>query len=458
MQKTALTAPGKLAAATALFPRRWEVIGVWLLLVVAVVFGAVVEYRTAFLTQRKGDLEVFLRTAWAVRSGADIYDVTDSHGFHYLYPPLFAILLTPLADPPPGAPLSWSIPFPITAALWYVLNVLCVVVAVNWLATTLERGAMSDAPRGCRRWWALRLLPILACLPPIGHTLMRGQVGLILLLLIAGMIRALVQKRSLQAGLWLALAICIKVIPAFLLLYPLYRRDKRCLGGCALGLVVGILVIPAAVFGPARTLEYYREWNQVMIMPALANGQDRSRSEELLSMTATDSQSLVCTIHNTIYLDRERRPEQAGPATRLAHWLIGGLLTVMTVLAAGPREADDPLRVVLFIGLLTILMLLLSPVSHLHYFCLSVIVVAALLADRWRRSAVPVWSGGLICLLVVNAIANLLPQIPGLEVLRDVGVAMYAAVLLWIVGTLTLFQRGRAPIAAIDASARSLAA
>src|SRR5205807_4413986 len=120
-----------------------------------------------------------------------IYAVTDNHGFHYLYPPLFAILVAPLADPPPGVQAPWTVPFPVTAALWYGFNVLCLVVAVHWLAATVEQlspdPAVRTQPAGCRRWWALRVLPVLACLAPVGHTLMRGQVGLLLLLLLSGM-------------------------------------------------------------------------------------------------------------------------------------------------------------------------------------------------------------------------------------------------------------------------------
>ena len=78
------------------------------------------------------------------------------------------------------------------------------------------------------------------------------------------------------------------MIPAFLLLYPLRRRDLRCLAGCAVGLVLGLVLIPAAVFGPARTLAYYQEWTEVLVRPALGTGTDRSRAKELIDVTARD--------------------------------------------------------------------------------------------------------------------------------------------------------------------------
>src|SRR5260370_478605 len=228
--------------------QRW---GLVLCVAAAVLFGILVELRSAYLQRRMADLGAFLSTVWAVRTGQDIYTVTAHNGYHCPYPPLFAILLTPLADPPPGADRSWAVPYPITVAIWYVISLLCLVNAVHWLACTLEETNPAAPARGSRRWWALRVLPVLACLPPIGHTLMRGQVSLLLLLLLCGMAAALLPGGAWHAGLWLAGAICLKVIPAFLLLYPLYRRDVRCLTGCAVGLVLGLAAIPAVVFGPA---------------------------------------------------------------------------------------------------------------------------------------------------------------------------------------------------------------
>ena len=44
---------------------RWEKIGVGLFVLLFVVFGGLVEQKSAFLTCRMGDLDVSLRAAWA---------------------------------------------------------------------------------------------------------------------------------------------------------------------------------------------------------------------------------------------------------------------------------------------------------------------------------------------------------------------------------------------------------
>ncbi len=423
----------------------WERRGLAVLLTLALLFGILVELRSAYLQRRMGDLGVFLRTAWAVRTGQDIYTVTDHNGYHYHYPPLFAILLTPLADPPPGADRSWAVPYPITVAIWYVISLLCLVSAVHWLACTLEETSPAAPARGSRRWWALRVLPVLACLPPIGHTLMRGQVSLLLLLLLCGMAAALLRGRRWQAGLWLAGAICLKVIPAFLLIYPLQRRDGRCLAGCAVGLVLGLAAIPAAVFGPARTLAYYQEWTHVLLWPGLGAGTDQSRAKELIEVTATDSQSFQAIFHNSIYPDPATRPRQPSMTVRSAHWLTGGLLTLVTLLAARRRH-DGPAAVITF-GALMVIMLLLSPVCHLHYFCLSLpLAMGALAAVREGEPGLFA-RVGMPSVLVVHGVAQALPHFPALQRLRDCGLATYATLLLWLFGMIILWKRGRSPLA-----------
>ena len=89
------------------------------------------------------------------------------------------------------------------------------------------------------------------------------------------------------AGAWLAGAIAIKIIPAFLLVYPLWKRDWRWLGGSAAGCVLGLFILPAAVVGPGRTAELYRDWVRQVVRPGLTEDVGTDRSRELLGMTAT---------------------------------------------------------------------------------------------------------------------------------------------------------------------------
>jgi hypothetical protein len=420
---------------------RWAVVGFFLVLLG---FGWLVELRSALLSRRMGDLNVFLRAGWAVRSGADLYAVTDDNGFHYCYPPLLAILAAPLADAPAGVDRTGMLPYAATVAICYGLNLLFLALAMQLLASALE-GRYSP-PAGSRRWWALRLWPVIACLIPIGHTLMRGQVNLLLLALLCGTLASVLKGHPYRAGGWLAGAICLKIIPAFLLILPLWRRDYRFLAGCAGGLVLGLLLVPLAVLGPARTADCYRKLTTVLIAPGLGVGNDESRAEELTNVTATDSQSVLAVLHNTLHPNWATRPPKASTAVRLTSYLICGALTLLTLLAAGRQRTQDPVATTLCWGLLTLDMILLSPVCHLHYFSLSVLVVAGLFEAHWEGRMTVAPGPGFLVLLAFGVVANLLPHFPAMSKLRDGGLAMYAAVALWATGIAVLWTRRRRTI------------
>jgi hypothetical protein len=444
-------------ASPALDPRqaplgRGERFALAVFFVVLAVFGVIVEHRSAFQHTRKGDLNVFLRAGWAVRSGADPYAVTDDNGFHYHYPPLLAILAAPLADPPAGVDRTGMIPYSVSAAVCYLLNLLFLAFAVHYLARALERTTEGtsvspsgrlrfDWPVGSRGWWALRMTPILACVIPIGHTLSRGQVNMLLLALFAGFLADLLYGRRFRAGLWLSSAICVKIIPAYLLLLPLCRRDGRCLTGCAAGLVLGLLVIPLVFLGPARTVDCYREMTRTVLLPGLGSGDDASRADELTNQTATEGQSILTALHNTLHYDLSTRPPKASPELRRISYLIGAALTLTTLAAFGWRRRDDGIDIVQFFGLLVLNMLLISPVCHLHYFSLLLPLTTALVADHWQKREGVSLGPWLLGILIVNGIGNLLPQLPDMNLFRDCGSAMYGSLLVWLMGVSVLWRR-----------------
>jgi hypothetical protein len=414
----------------------WQAAGLWALAAGFLVFGFVVEFRSVFLHRPMTDVQVYLRAAWAARTGRDIYTVTDDNHWHYHYPPLLAILAAPLADAPPDADRSGLLPYAVSVAVWYWLSVAVLAAGLHALASALEP---QSAPGG-RRWWALRVGPLLSCLSPILATLMRGQVNLMLLALLCCAGAATLRGRPWRAGFWLAGAVCLKIIPAFLLLYPLWRRDYRCLGGCLLGMTVGLILIPAAWFGPARTLNYFEEWYHMLMRPALGNGEDHARDKELIGATSTDSQSIGSILHNSMYIDPYQRPREHSAAVRLAHWLGGASLTVVTLLAAGWRPGGHRLRPLLFLSALTLVMLLLSPVCHLHYFCLALPLIMGLVALQWEVHGTTKMSAGFILLVLVNFVANGITHLPSMDAARDLGLAAYATLLLWLFAVVTLWQ------------------
>ena len=115
--------------------------------------------------------------------------------------------------------------------------------------------------------------------------------------------------------------------------------------------------------------------------------------------------------------------------------------TAFTLIAYGWRQKRDGLDGLVLLGCLVLCMLLLSPICHLHYFTLSILLIMGLTLAEWEKRSDLRVSGGLGLLLVINVVANALPNFEGLELFRDLGLAMYAAISLWLSGVGLLWRR-----------------
>ena len=422
----------------------WEKTVLWGLFVLLLLFGAIVENRSAFLRRRMTDADCYFRAAWAVRAGIDIYSVSETNGWHYTYAPLLAIALVPLASPPPGADETGMLPYPVSVAIWYALSVGCLWLAVNWLAGALGRAAPErwTFPRGSRAWWAIRVVPILLCLMAVGRTLSRGQANMILLLLFCGMIALLLENRRFLAGLCLAGAICIKVFPAFLILHAIVRRDFRFLAGVGTGLLIGLVLVPLAVMGPERTAAAYRRFDEVVLRPGLRIGPETTQRMELTN--AADSQAFMALLRNYRFPARSTRPQEIDAPFRAAGWAVGALLAGATLAVGMRSRQSDPISAILFLGTLIVIMLPISPACHVHYFVFALPLVLALVADAWERHSFPHLGSGLTTLIALTIAVDISASLPVTNHwLMDFGLPLYATLALWVAGIVVLRKRAR---------------
>jgi hypothetical protein len=410
---------------------RWGKIGVVGFFVFLIAFGGLVEFRSALLSRRMGDLDVFLRAAWAVRNDADIYAITSDNDWHYLYPPLYAILMTPLADPPKDADSTGYVPYKYSVAICFLLSLLSLFVGVHVLASALEECIFAGGqPAFRRRWWLLRILPVVICFLPIGHTLMRGQVNVIVLAMLCGAAAGWIRGQSFRAGAWLAFAICIKVIPVYLLVYPICKLDRRALLGCAVGCFVGLVLIPLIAFGPERTKAHYETYAKAFFGPFLNLTKDERNKEEIAQ---TDSVGVRNALHNWMYPDAGDRPEDMHVAAKLAYLVLGFVMTFITLWPGTIRKIESTTLCAHQIAELIVLMTLFSPVSHSHYLLFCLPVAMSLLAHTWKDQPtlrVPWWLTG--CFIVFN-VTMAIAYLPGLEILKDRCAALFATLPLWLV-------------------------
>jgi hypothetical protein len=419
-------------------PRIWEWCGFGLFVFVAIAFGVVVELRSAFMQRRMTDFDVYTAAAWAARTGRDIYEVTNEDRLHYCYPPTFAVLMAPLAEPADQSRQRGYLPFPVSVGIWYVLSVGFLFASAHLLANALEGSSDRPPDKWDRRWWALRMWPILLTLPSIGATLSHGQVNLLLLLLLVGCLTAAMAAQTWKAGCWLAGAIALKVIPAFLILVPILRKDRRWLGGLVVGLIVLLLGIPALMMGPVSAWQANRKFIDVMINPALRTDHRADRALEMFHVLRTDNQSPQAVLHAWKHRNDPHAPPQPDAATRTAHWLIGLVVTSITIAAMrGSRLLGSDLA--LAFSALIVVMLMVSPMTHLHYYCLTLPLVATLLHREWDRRG-QLWPGWkLFTMLAVHVLGVAIPLIAHGQ--RNLGFAPLATLPLWFLAVQELWVR-----------------
>src|SRR5262249_4646810 len=152
-------------------------------------------------------------------------------------------------------------------------------------------------------------------------------------------------------------------------------------------------------------------------------GTSDSRSWELTAIRATDSQSVVATLHNTLHPCASTRPADASAALRAVSYVLGGLLTALTIWAGYRHSSLGGARLCIYMGVLILDMLLLCPVCHFHYFCLALPLVMGLLAAAWdgpgRRATWDSLGWGTKLGLSVYLSACILPRFPDLFALRE---------------------------------------
>lgn len=434
----------------------WEKAGLVLLAGVVVGLGALTVVRSAYQSSPKTDFQVYARAAWAVAAGEDPYVHTDNNGWHYVYPPAFAILLRPLADPPAYLPRGGYLSFGAEVAVWFAIGLLCVVYTVHALAAAVLPGAV----RGSRRWWYARLVPAYVCFGGIGLTLSRGQVNTVLVALVAAGFVAAVRGRRAASGAWLAGAAVLKVIPTFLVLFPIVRCDWRAVAGGVAAAALLLVALPAAVWGVDGMIAANRTVAATVLAPGVAEGGDKRVDGELTGASATYSQSVRGAVNAWIHPDRETRPAEVAPAAKWAHLVSAAVMVGLTLVAARRRLTPEPADQLVFLGCLCTLMMLVTPVSHMHYYAMVLPLVCGLwLRSLAMRPGAACADRATLAVLVAWGLLTAVPLLPGVvfDWLRECGFGTVPTIGLWAWGLRAMGRRGVANTNAVPVDVRRAA-
>jgi hypothetical protein len=431
---------------------RWEVAFLAVLMTTVVGLGATTLARSAYMNSRKTDAGVYFRAAWALRSGESPYRVADDNGWHYHYSPLLASVLMPLADPPPGREGSGGpwMPYPASIVAWYVVNVAALWGAVHVMARAIEdtaaAGSNHRSLRFGRRWWRLRVLPIVVCATMVGATLGRGQVSILMALALAAACAASIRGQPWRAGIWLAGGACLKPFLAVVLLHSVVRRQWRLLGGFLAGLVVFLAVVPFATIGPARAASAYAEWYDLRVRVMASNAVHPEISDELNVLDGRFP-AWGAVWYKSLHRDPGSRAARLPAPYEVAQVVAGGVLVGAVLLAArrpAPAGPEARLQVVLAWGALVVALLPSLPTCKPHYFALALLLVQGLIASAGERAGgLPLaWIGVFTVYGVAHALSEIFPR----AAVAEMGMVPYAGLLILALGVAQIRRLGLVPV------------
>ena len=125
--------------------------------------------------EHRTDFTVYTEAGAAFFDGRNPYEVSNPRGWHYLYPPLFAIFIAPLH----------ALPSTGQVGVWFVLSVAMVFgcyFEMRRLVTRLQKTGLRTRVASLAFW--LGVAALLAVMLPIFNCLQRGQVEILKLFLL----------------------------------------------------------------------------------------------------------------------------------------------------------------------------------------------------------------------------------------------------------------------------------
>jgi alpha-1,2-mannosyltransferase len=294
------------------------------------------------------DLQVYVYAVKDMLSGKDIFETTTPFWkLYFIYPPIAAILMTPLAL---GPYVFWQVVW--TGGLVWAQQ------------SVLKR---CGAPRG----WKLGLLGIAVVLAvePIRTTLGYGQVNTILMALIVADLLPdrPKQRRRIPQGILIGLAAAIKLTPALFVIFMFLIGKRR---------AAITAIISFAVFTGIGAILLFGE--SVVFFGGLSGGDTRTASP-----LYTGNQSLLGVFF---------RLGDSSRTTTVLGLAVAGVLALLGCLVAAYWWANnEKVFAVAIVGLTTCLA---SPLSWTHHYVWILPLGMAVLSPgvpRWARYVGGLW-------------------------------------------------------------------
>lgn len=401
-----------------------------ILLCVAVVLLGCDLYRfTVRLPKKPGSLQRWLPTAGIIDSGEELYEKRPD----YLYPPIFLIIIKPLAN----------LTMPARAIVYQLAHQGSLILAVllGWRIVRHVFGRVEPF---------LLVAGIVLTARFFESDLSHGNVNLFMLMLVMLALWLWQTDRGVLAGLSLALAISVKLTPALIAVYAAYKRQWALLAGTIVGLAVFLVLIRGAYLGWSKNLATLHAWASHVIVPF---------STELDIVSLHHNQSLAGTLlrylTSTLAMDRPVRDINMaslspGQTTVIYRFCAAAILGFSLFGLRGRIDTKNTLRFIVHLSIVQLLMLLLSGYSwHAHFVYLFLPYMTLVIVwSRRDRGRVRTWLG--VSIGATYVLASLMTSVAGpywSDMFDSYGVVTASALIL-LVALVLLAPRSEEPAAA----------
>jgi hypothetical protein len=373
--------------------RKW--LGILIVLGLVLGIGISTFYRGAISPRQRTDLTVYLIAGQMIAEGRahHIYGIESKRKWHYVYPPLLAILLAPISKWPLGATVPLAYLLSLACLAGTVVLSRCLPENARPAKTSLQGHASVPESLGCRPApWQIAL-SMFFCLPMFLTTLTRGQFGIISLFFMAAVLYSYFTRRKILTGLLLALAVTLKINPlAFLVFFFLMKREWRILLSTLVGFGLFFFLLPSLTIGFHQNWELLKTWQGLMSASQSDTAYRHYLWGELFTPFAPKNQSFYAVVTRFAW------PSQAqfiGQSNALVRFITSGIGVVLVALPfiktkkTSSDPAQDPLRLLAEFSLFPMLMLFTSPVTQLHHYTVVyfLFLAALMLMDRAPRAS-----------------------------------------------------------------------
>ena len=187
------------------------------------------------------DFNVYYHAAREIVEGRDPYQHSLGDWTPYLYPPLLAELIIPLA----------LLPLPVAAYVWFLINAASVIAAA-WMSATLaadnSTGDSAPGHAASRVRAVIAVSSVIIVLRFVLDNLSLGQVNAMVAALAVAHVYLFTRGKKSLSAIALVAAASIKLTPALLLLYHIAKLRLRFSAAC-LALFVAVTALSFLPFG-----------------------------------------------------------------------------------------------------------------------------------------------------------------------------------------------------------------